>query len=222
MASIEQHVTPEEMKRSEQYVETGSVFEALTGAGTATLAILGLAGVLPGYFAAIATIAVGVGLLSEGAAIVARYNDLLWEAETAHLEHRSLGSGMAAESVGGVAGVVLGILALVGVAPAVLLPVAAIVFGAALLIGSGANRDLNRYASGPWSGAQPHKLARQAATAATGGQALVGVGAMALGVLAVIGLSPVVLTLVALLSIGGATLMSGTALTARVRPNERS
>ncbi len=222
MASIEQSVNREELKRSEEYVEAGSLFEALAGAGTATLAILGLAGVLPAYFAAIATIAVGVGLLTEGGAIMARYNDLLFEAEAAHLQHRSLGSGMAAESVGGVAGIVLGILTLVGVAPMVLLPVAAIVFGAALLVGSGANRDLNRYAATLWIGPEAHKAARGAVTAATGGQALVGVAAVALGVLGVIGLSPVALTLVALLSIGGATLLSGTALTARVRPAQRS
>ena len=217
MASIEESLTREQMQRSEQYVEAGSVFEAVMGAGTVALTILGLAGVLPLYFAAIAVIAVGVGLLSEGGAIAARYNDLLWEAKAAHLDNRSLGSGMAAESVAGVAGIALGILALVGVDPMVLLPVAAIVFGAALLVGSGMTRDLNRYASGPWGGHETHRLTRGAVSAASGGQLLVGAGAVTLGVLGVIGLSPLLLTLVALLSLGGATLLSGSALGAHLR-----
>ena len=222
MASIEHSIDREESRRSEQYVETGSLLEALAGAGTAILAVLGLAGVIPGAFAAIATIALGVGLLTEGGAIAARYNDLLFTVEAAQLEHGSLGSGMAAESLGGLAGIVLGILALMGIAPPVLLPVAAIGFGTALLIGSGANRDLNTYAGALWNGPEPRGAVRRAVTAASGGQALVGAAAVALGVLGVIGLDPLVLTLVALLSIGGATLLSGTVLTARLRPARRT
>ena len=47
-------------------------------------------------------------------------------------------------------------------------------------------------------------------------QALVGAGAVVLGILAVIGFAPVVLNLVAFLALGGALLLGGSALATRM------
>ena len=222
MASIEQSITHEEVKKSARYVSAGSAVEAVAGIGTVTLAILALAHLLPLAFAAIGTIAVGAGLLVEGAAIAGRFDELLTETQGANLAHRSLGRGMAAESVGGVAGVVLGILALLSVDPMVLLPVAMIGFGSALLFGTGAIHDLNQFVLEDHASDQQRRLTREAVSVASGGQVLLGVGAVTLGILGVLQVAPLTLTLVGLLAVGGAAVLAGTALTTRMRLNLRS
>lgn len=219
MASIEQSITHEDVRTSARYLSAGSVVEAVAGTGTVALAILALTGALPMALAAIGTIAVGAGLLVEGAAIAGRFDELLKETETAHLAHRALGSGMAAESVGGVAGIVLGILALLSVDPMVLLPVAMIGFGAAFLVGSGASRDLNELVLDDQAPERKRRVTREAVAVANGGQLLLGIGALTLGILAVLGVAPLTLTLVGLIAVGAAAMFAGTALSVRLRLN---
>lgn len=210
-----------EREKSVKVVAGGSVFEALCGAGTVVLAIIGLAGTLPGYLTSVATIVFGAALIAHGGAIAARYRQLLRETEPYELDTRTeLGGGMGAELIGGAAGIVLGILGLIGLATPVLIPIAVIVFGAAVMFGSGATADLSTlsaYTTHPRFAAS----ARQATMAASGTQALVGIGAVVLGILALIGLDPVVLTLVALLALGGAVVLSGTAITTRMAATMR-
>lgn len=219
MATIEDTIIREDVVRSARYVTAGSVIEAVAGAGTATLAILGLAGVLPIEFAAIATIAVGVGLLFQGGAIAARFDDILTETELAHLANRSIASGMAAESVAGVAGTVLGILALFHVASLTLMPIAMIVFGAALLVGTGAAHDLNHFVWNDQARANDQLITREAVTVVAGGQFLLGAAAVTLGILGVLAIVPLTLTLAGLIVVGGAALFNGTALSIRMRLN---
>jgi hypothetical protein len=205
-----------ERERSAKVVAGGSMTEALCGAGTLVLAILGLAGILPGYLAAVATIVFGVALVAQGGAVAARFRHLVRETAPHEWDTRTeLGGGMGAELFGGVAGIVLGILALIGIGTAVLIPIAVIVFGGALLLGSSVSADLSTFGA---PGADPRfaHLARQASVAASGTQALVGVGAIVLGILALVGLDPLLLTLVALLALGAAVLMSGTAVSSRM------
>jgi hypothetical protein len=57
-----------------------------------------------------------------------------------------------------------------------------------------------------------HETARQGAVVGSDGQSLVGLGAVVLGILAVIGLSPLTLILVGLLSLGVAELFNGSGL----------
>src|SRR5262245_11509555 len=96
----------------------GSTLEALGGVAALVLAILALVGFQPLYLTTIATIAVGVALLAHGGMAVR-------ETESTN----RIGS----EILGGAAGVALGILALVGVLPQLLLLAATIVLGVALL-----------------------------------------------------------------------------------------
>jgi hypothetical protein len=205
-----------ERERSVKAVAGGSIAEAACGAATVVIAILALAGILPGYLAAIATIVFGVALIAQGGAIAARFRHLLRETAPSELDARTeLGGGMGAELIGGATGIVLGILALIGVGTAVLLPIAVIVFGGALLLGSGATMDLGTLTV-PGQHERFAHVARQASQAASGTQALVGVGAIVLGILALVGFDPLVLTLVALLALGAAVLLSGATISGRM------
>ncbi len=204
-------------------VRSGSLAEGVAGGAGIVLAIIGLANILPHVMIPISTIALGAALLFEGGAVTARFTDLLEKMGTGRIEISELGVGLTTELVGGLAGIVLGILALLNVSPAVLLPVAVIVFGVTLLFGSTVTARLN---SLQISRSGEHEafreVAREAVSAAAGVQLLLGLVAITLGILAVVGMSPVVMNLIALLCIGFSDLLSGTALSARMLSMVRS
>jgi hypothetical protein len=120
---------------------------------------------------------------------------------------------VSAEIIGGLAGIALGILALVGVETMALLAVSTIVFGGTLLFGSPAVYRASRAEPGTQIF---DEIARQTAAGAAGAQALVGIGAVTLGILALVGIVPQTLVLVAVLCVGGAALLSGGALTGKM------
>ena len=191
----------------------GSTLETIGGLVAVVVAVIGLS-YLPIELAAIATIAIGVGLAAEGASIMARWREALRKLDGARFDRNELVGGVSTEVFGGVVGIVLGVLALIGMQPLVLLPVAAIVFGGSLLLGGAAQPELVFL--------QPERNPRYArvtysAIQASGGvMVLVGVGAAVLGILALLDVGPIVtLTLVAMLAIGAAMLFAGGALTAR-------
>ncbi len=192
-------------------VTGGSIIEAVAGIAAVVLTILALVGVAPADLAPIATIVIGVALLIEGGAIAARYSTLLSKAGGEY-STAELGGGMSAELLGGAGGGVLGLLALLGLTPQVLMSVAVIVFGAALLLGSGVTSRVSSLAIDTAADQRSHLIAREAVLAAAGAQALVGLAAVALGIIALVGISPMILTLVALLALGASILMSGTAM----------
>src|SRR5690606_29009125 len=128
----------EEKEKTAEVVFGGTVAEAIVGAAAVVLAVLGLANIWPGYMASIATIAVGAALLFQGGAVAARYSDLAKRTGASEI-----GGGVSAEILGGAAGIALGVLALLNIMPATLTPVAIIVFGGALIIGSAATARLN-------------------------------------------------------------------------------
>jgi hypothetical protein len=205
-----------ERQKSIKVVAGGSITEALCGAATVVLAIIGLAGVLPGYLASIATIAFGVALLAQGGALAARYSQVIHETLPHEWDTRTeIGGGMGAEVLAGAAGVVLGILGLIGLATGVLIPIAVIVFGGALLLGSGATMDLSTL-SGPITNERLAHITHQATVAASGAQVLTGICAIVLGIIALVGVDPVTLTLVALIVVGGSVLLAGSAITSRM------
>jgi len=199
-----------------EIVAGGSLIEAIGGIATVVLAILGLTQVLPQYMAAGATIVVGAALLLEGSAVVARYNKLARAVAGERSQRAELGGGVSAEFMGGAAGIVLGILALVNVAPLVLMAVAVIVFGGALLIGAEATQRLNTIGRELAVSAESSHVAEESVSAASGAQVLVGISAIVLGILAVLDVAPIVLILVGLLSVGASVLLSGSAITARM------
>lgn len=199
----------------------GATAGALGAAGAIVLAIIGLTGSLTEAMMPIATIVLGVAILLDAGAVGARYRRLVgqtWEgARRERTARLAVGGGISAGSLGGIAGIVLGILALLGFSPMLLCSVALVVFGAALLFGSAAR---SRFASVStlWHGASEstRRVVDEAVGVSAGGEVLVGVGAIVLGILALLGFQPMTLVLVGLLSVGVAVLMSGSALGARV------
>jgi|688.fasta_scaffold600215_1 hypothetical protein len=191
-----------------------SLSGSIAGAAAVVLSILGLAKIYPELFVAIATIAIGVSLLLKALAITAEFPRLLSETSGSRVE---AGSGISVEFIAGATGIVLGILALLGVEFQPLVSIAVIVFGAGLIFGTTIIKSVNELkaqVSGAESSVQ--KVMHEIVSATMGTQLLVGIGAVVLGILSLIGFMPLVLTLVALLAIGGATLLTGSAVTGRM------
>ncbi len=206
--------TYERAPGQEARVEAGGSFtEALGGAATVVLAILGLIHISPGLLASIATILLGVAFLVEGGTLVARLMRVAGR-ETAM---RAGMSDVAMESTCGAAGIVLGILALLGIHPMVLVPAAAIVFGAGLLSASGTAwrfSSANRPAAGYV--ATPERYWSEGTFDFSGSESLIGFAAIVLGILALAGYVPAVLSLVALLALGFAVLLNGSWMATRL------
>jgi hypothetical protein len=195
----------------------GSIAQSLGGLAAIVLAIVGLVHIVPHYMVAIACLTIGAGLIFQGGNISMEYTALLSRMSQGKLENATVGGGISIEILAGVAGLVLGVLALVAVSPTVLLPVAVIVFGAALIVSSG---DISRLNSLKLenSGASDllQRLARESLAVGSGTQIFIGLGSVVLGILALIGYDWMVLSLVALLAIGIAVLVSGTGVTDRM------
>lgn len=188
----------------------GSLLEALGGIAALVLACLGLARIAPSWMASVSTILVGAALTLEGAALGARYRDMtVPERDTR--DRAQVGTGMAFEVAGGLAGIVLGSIALFGAYAVALTAVAQIVFGVALMVGSAGTARFHR------------ELVARSATAEKTGRAssgielMAGITAVTLGILALIGFAPSVLTLVSLLAVGITVLLSGSMIGARLR-----
>jgi hypothetical protein len=207
-------------KETAEVVAGGSTLEVIAGAGAITLGILGLAGVLPILFVTIAIIAIGGGLMFAGASIGAKYRDILHSTGDRHSSANlaETGGGISAETIGGAAGVALGILALVGVEPAILTSVGIIVLGGAMMFGAGATRRLSHLVI-ETSGAAMHKqrVASESVKGAAAMQTVAGLGAVALGILTLVGIGEqVTLNLVAVIALGGGLLISGLAIGAKM------
>lgn len=206
-----------EDEKTFKIVAGGSVIEALCGAAGVILAILVLAGVLPQYTAAVAVILIGVGLISQGSAVAARYKHLLREAGGGRSHEAEFGGGITAEFVGGIAGIALGVLALIGMVPLVLLSAAIITFGGALLVGSALGMGVSSIGGeyDRWADAT-----RDATRVASGMQLLVGLGTVVLGILALLALpdraTAMLLVGVGLLASSSAVLLVGTAVGGRM------
>lgn len=192
----------------------GSAIEAIAGVAAIVLAVLGLADIMPQYMAAIATIAVGVALVLECGVNAARYSRAVatTAGQPVHTHAGDVGGGITAEFLGGLAGILLGVLALLNIVPEILLASAVVVFGASLLLSSGTLMELDSLAAsatGPEASAAP-------VPSPAGSHVLVGLGAAVLGILALVGIAPRVLTLVALLSLGASIVLSGSAIGSRM------
>jgi uncharacterized membrane protein len=213
-------ITEEHLHAERHAVETiigGTIGGGVIAIAGIVLSIIGLAGVYPRWLLAAATIAVGVAFLIEGSTIASRLADLLHEHTEGRVQMAELGTGTTAETLAGLVGITLGIIGALNVAPAALLPIAAIVYGAAALLGSGTNVSLTRLlAMHKEESARAHQVMRQAVYATTGLQLLVGVGAIALGIIGLASNYPFTLSLVAMLAISGAFLLSNTAIASKM------
>jgi hypothetical protein len=205
-------MTPAELhEHHRQWEHTALTTELILALGAVVLGIIGLIGLFPTQLAAIATIAVGVMLLCEGGSIVFRAYGLLSEAgagETAAVSEVS--RAITTEFLAGVAGVVLGILALVGVVPLTLMAVAVITYGGMLWLTSGGSIGFDWPAIG--DDEMVRRLVRSLRGVAADAQLLVGLAGVVLGILGLAGIKSLTLVLVALLAIGASALLRSSAV----------
>ncbi|MCQ4189489.1 MULTISPECIES: hypothetical protein [Methylocystis] len=208
-------------------VAYGGLIDAIGGVATIVLVICGLVGIAPPMMVAIATIVFGVALLIQGGAMLSEYTQVVFPGgvRTASIEQMG-GNSLALVFLVGAAGIVLGVLSLLGISAAVLTPVAVIGYGTALLLSSNAVWRLYvlRRASAQmetvvgqsqYVGAE--MLASEMASGSAGIQALAGLAAIVLGILALAGnTADLTLNLVALLALGSTIVLTGSTLSATV------
>jgi hypothetical protein len=191
------------LARSIKTLGNPSVFDAMAGAVVMLLAIVGLSGGAPRTLSALAFIGVGVAFIVEATGITRRSQSMEFPGRGVRSE--VTGSALA-ESFTGSAGLVLGILALIGFEPYLMLPIASIAFGVALLFGTGAALQVDIVAA-HLEPSPTRRTIHEAVVAASGARLLVSFGCAVLGVLALAGVERPTLTLTAALSLGVALLL---------------
>ncbi len=185
-----------------------SLPELVAGLAVIVLTILGLASVSPSFLVEIATIVFGVGLLLYGSATLSQMSRLFVDNGAADAV-AGVSSGWSIVLLAGAAGIVLGILALLGVSSIQLVAIAVIAFGASLLISSNANMRLRILLGATATPNSPiERLVRDTAADTAGLQTMTGLSAIVLGILALSGFAPTTLVLIALLGLGCFATMS--------------
>ncbi len=206
----------EELK-SAKLVLGGSLSEGIAGGAVVVLTLLGLSGIMPAMMLPIAVIVMGAAFLLEGGAVSTRFTKLIAETSKDRLDSAELGVGMTSEFVGGIAGLVLGILSLLKLYPMYLVPVAVIVYGGTLMFSSGVTVRLNAFElEGADQNSRFVRIAHEAMNAAAGVEFLLGLSTVVLGIIALTGIYTVVLSLVALLVAGVTEFITGAAVTSRM------
>ena len=208
----------------------GGLIDAIGGLATVIIAIVGLSGVNAPMMASIATIVFGVALLIQGGAMLSEYAQIIFPAgsRTTNVEGFG-GSSLSVVFLVGAAGIVLGVLSLLGIEPATLTPIAAIAFGSALVLSSNAvwqlhvlGQELLRSRDQIGAGGG-EILASELAFGSAGIQALSGLAVIVLGILAIAGAAnDLTLNLVALLALGATVVFTGGSLSATLLSFMRS
>jgi hypothetical protein len=190
----------------------GGFVDALGGIATIVLAIIGLSGVKPEVLVSISTIVFGAALLIQGGAMLSEFATIESMPETS----AAGGGGLSSLFLVGIAGIALGVLALLGINATVLTSVAVIAFGAALVLSSSSVWHLLTAQSIAmrFQGRSPmvRLVASEIAVGSAGLQAMTGLAVVVLGILAVAGVFTTPLTLIALLVAGAALVMTGSTL----------
>jgi hypothetical protein len=217
---IEEMPTTMEEKFAIEMEATGSIVEAAGGVAVVVLAIISLARGDTQIMTSIADIVLGVTLLAQGGTIATEYSRLLTMITGGTLGAVALGGGMTIEVLAGGAAAVLGVLALLGFAPMVLVPAAVIAVGGTLILSAGAVQRLNELKVQVEARDVPEiaqRVSQGAVSGATAAQVLVGIAAIVLGIIALAStVNAAVLTQVGLLVLGAAVTLSGTALAGRM------
>jgi hypothetical protein len=191
----------------------GGLVDALGGIATIILAIIGLSGVKPEVLVSISTIVFGAALLIQAGAMLSEFAEIETVQDT---DVGTGGGGLSALFLVGIAGIVLGVLALLDIHASVLTAAAVIAYGAALVISSRAVWQLltSQSMAAQFRTHAPtvRLIASEVAAGSASLQAMAGLAVIVLGVLAVCGIYTVPLTLIALLVSGASIVMTGSAL----------
>jgi hypothetical protein len=192
----------------------GPIGEAIGSIVTVVLTILGLAHVAPNFLMAIATIAFGAALLLHGSAMLGDYARLAGRADE-NISAALGGGGLSSILLAGAAGIILGILALLDIAPVELTAIAVIAFGSALILGTNSTLRLHLF---KFAAANTNErtqrlaneiMASEMLSSSAGIYGLTGLAAIVLGILALAGFSAVTLVLIALLALGAVNIVNG-------------
>ena len=201
----------------------GGLGDAIGGVATIVLAIIALSGVSQPMLGAVATIVFGAALLIQGGTMLSEYTKLIFPPGAIDPAEEVMGGGgLSALFLVGSAGIVLGVLALLNIDPQTLVTVAVIAFGGAMVLSSNsvwhlyrAKQALHRLGT-----TRMHSggdiLAGEIGSGSAVLQCLAGLAAIVLGILAVTGTNPMVLTLVGLLVLGATVLLTGSTLSGAV------
>ena len=207
LAAMQEERRPPPQGSVEAAVATGSLLEGIAGTCAGVLSILALLGTYSLTLTAIGVIVLGGAILvSAGglAAIMGRLRSRMrWE--------QLVAGGAGFEALLGAAAVAGGILTLAHVVPQTLLPVAVIVLGGCSLLASG---GLQFFLAGPGNSAKA--FGKRSGGGFTGVEILSGLAAVTMGVLALAGLQTLLLSEIAVLTLGLGVLAKCMALTASV------
>jgi hypothetical protein len=185
--------------------------EAVGGIVTVILAILGLAHVAPNYLVPIATIVFGAVVLNHGVGLLSEYGHLIRPGTATPAVHMS--GGISAVFLVGAGGIVLGILALLGIDAAVLCACAVIAYGAVLVLSTNSTAQMHSMHAAGTEGVSNREVMAEDIISDSGRfLSMAGLGAVVLGILALAGFNASVLILVALLALGAAIVLTGSAL----------
>ncbi len=206
-----------EQRKSASIVTSGALSESLASGVALILAIIGLSGRLPSLLLSVAVIAMGAAFLFEGIALSSRFSKLLAETSKDRLDKAEFGVGVTSEFLGGFTGVVLGILSLLQIAPMSLIPVSLIVYGVTFMLSSGSTDRLNAIElEGAAESTRYRKIAYEAMRSATFLEFVLGMSAVILGTIALVGTSVAVISLVGMLVVSVSGLLTGAAVTTRM------
>ncbi len=210
----------------------GGLIDAIGGVATIVLAVCGLVGIHAPMMAAIATIVFGIALLIQGGTMLSEYAAIIFPAGVKATPIDQFGgSSLSSVFLVGATGVVLGVLALLNINSGVLTPVATIAYGTALVLSSNAvwhlyvlrsasarsETQLQGTSANQTRSVGSELLASEMASGSAGIQALAGLAAVVLGILAVAGnINDLTLNLVALLALGSTLILTGGSLSATV------
>ncbi|MGH6991554.1 MAG: hypothetical protein ACREFD_08960 [Stellaceae bacterium] len=196
-------------KGSLEVETTGAAIEAAAGLAVVVLAIVGLSGRDGGMLMAIAAIILGIGLIAQGGAVSVEHSRLLHTASGGTVSTVELGGGLTAEVLAGIAVVILGILGVIGLAPAILIAIVIIVAGAAAIMATGGQRRLHALKLQGMSAAT-QQIGDAAIAGAINAQLMIGTAAIVLGILSLAMPGPAgILTLVGLLILGASVAIAG-------------
>jgi hypothetical protein len=188
----------------------GLLTEGAAGIAAIVLAIIALAGIATAALASITTMIIGVGLMVQAfnaAAEVSRQLDTGGTPDTVAWRGIELGGEVMIGMTAGLAGIVLGILGLVGINAPHLIPAALIVFGE-LLIFSGAVAAQGRVLGTTTTvSGVPVQVSYRGSAAIWGLEVLVGFAAAILGILTLILTASWILLLVGFIAVGAALLI---------------
>lgn len=191
--------------------------QTIGGLALIVLGILALAKIDPLLLTSIATIVAGVALMIVSAGLAVELSKGLSESTGNLLHTGEMANGLNAGVLGGIAGIVLGILAILDVARPELIAVALIVFGAAVMfdfVASAQVRALKMMTAESPPGSL--RMAMSAASSTNTATMLAGIGLITLGILALSGVVSYILVPVALLGLGVYLFLEGSAVAGRM------